>query len=1127
MQGQNQSYLDLSVLKELRKDVLSHNAVVLFSEQIDQIIWANAGGAKLFGGNGVLDLLSANISSSQSIVRQLKQSITQMDGKKSITRGFRLNKSGKSLLIQFEIKRIAIYGDEYGYKVTNHYNGHKKHSESRLAEKTVLSLASFADAAAILDDNGHPIAATENFKGLGPSESVLSSLIKKLRREDDRLIKRPDTNNAGNEIAIGLGRISNHPGRNLIVLALTQEAETEEALANLSDVEAEEDNADPIPSSELKEEFEEEETTQTVISDIARELEITDPGPESQQSLDLPISESQESDETEISENHSDEVFNQGLNDRLQKALDESKREEDTTSYKYELEGNDGTVRFAWVIDENKVFKSVSKELEETIGSNAAAIIGREWREVANVFGFDTSREIETLLNKQDTWSGKTVLWPVEGTDMVFPIDLAALPAFNSEKVFEGFRGFGIIRTADALVDPDETGLALVSPQQPSFENDPYYSETSSLSEDTPSDEPAENSIQGNDGMGEPSADKSNIVRLVPREPQNTVSGLSEQESNAFRKIGDTLREQNEGALSPSEKREQLERAFSSNADPEPDFILELEDAPEMDIVLELEDPSEIDREEYDVNVDAELFDNRGEFTTQEAEVTASQETIAAFDNALQDEGTGLNGPVIDTSIMENLPVAIVIYNSENILFCNQSLLEMTGYENLRELEKVGGIEAILSPLSTPQENTPNKYYLTTKTGEQVRVNPILKSVPWQGEKALLISFSSSTETVIAEPPAIDMTSVSEIQNILDITSDGILVLDPEGKIVSINASAEALFNIGFDDAKNQNITTLFATESRNTIRQYVESQTEPGINNIYDDGQEVVATETNGGMIPVFITISKMQSSGKLCAVIRDMTSWKKAEEELIQSRHEAEVISNQKTDFLAEISHEIRTPLNSIIGFSDIMIEERFGPIKNERYREYLRDINRSGNHVLELINDLLDLSKIESGKLELEFEAVDLNEMVANTVAILQPQANENRIIIRTSLSRSVPKVVADVRSIRQIILNLVSNAIKFSPTNSQVIVSTVYESNGEVAMRIRDTGLGMSREQIEDALKPFHQVHKLNQDRNEGSGLGLPLTKALVEANRALFDLESEPNQGTIAHVLFPTQRVLAD
>jgi len=642
---------------------------------------------------------------------------------------------------------------------------------------------------------------------------------------------------------------------------------------------------------------------------------------------------------------------------------------------------------------------------------------------------------------------------------MVLPIDLAALPAFSSDRKFEGFRGFGIIRSADAMVDPDEIGLALVStkaPEETLLEKEP---------EETP-------------------VPQTNIVRLVPRQPTTGSPRLSEEESSAFRKIGDTLRSDEPSNVSPLEANQKLAQAFKSNDEPE----------------LDIDEP-----------------DTQTEFLEDE---------YISSPNYKDEKSPSFSPAGLDTSIMENLPVAIVIYNSEEILFVNDSLLEASGYETTQELEAAGGIETILSPISDSENGTPN-YYLTTKTGERTPINPVLHTVPWAGEKALLISFATTNVALRDEPPAIEMSNVSEIQNILDITSDGILVLDHEGTIVSINASAEALFNISFDGAKGKNITTLFAAESRNAIRQYAESLSEPGVENLFNDGKEVIAAEANGGMIPVFLTISKMQSSGKLCAVIRDMTSWKKAEEELIQSRHEAESASNQKTDFLANISHEIRTPLNSIIGFSDIMIEERFGPIQNERYREYLRDINKSGNHVLELINDLLDLSKIESGKLELEFEAVDLNEMVAESVALLQPQANGNRIIIRTSLSRAVPKVVADSRSIRQIILNLVSNAIKFSPTNSQVIVSTVYESNGEVALRIRDTGTGMSEAEIEEALKPFQQVHGSTDERNEGTGLGLPLTKALVEANRALFDLESEPGQGTIAHVQFPTQRVLAD
>ena len=1023
MQGQNQSYLDLSVIKELRKHVLSQDAVVVFNDKLNSIIWANALGAELFGGRGVVDLLSATITDNQSIVRQLKDSIEQMSDTKMITRGFRVNQGLRSLIIQFEIKRIKLYENEVGYKVTNYFDGTKLDSDKTLANNAVASLNNFADAAAILNNNGIALSASQNFHELGPSDKILSSMINELKTESDRLIKRPETNSNGKTIAIGLARLSNDPGRNLIVLAETQ---TE---------------ADIIPEEELEEEI----SSPILDSDLP---EILDDDEEKELSSQEVIS--QVADESDIAE----ETF-----DLKPEPEPEPEKAEIQSKSKYEFEKNDGTVRFAWVIDENCVFQSVSPELEETVGKNAASVIGREWREVATVFGFDTNREIETLLKKQDTWSGKTVLWPVQGTDMVLPIDLAALPSFSSDREFEGFRGFGIIRSADALLDPDEIGLALVSPSIPSEE-------------------------KPDDAQHEVPPKQTNIVRLVPRQTQQDMPRLSEEESHAFRKIGNTLRDNDNSNVSPLEANQKLTKAFQKDDEPE----------------LEVDEP----------------------------QVEAEAQEIQYIPQATHEDEKASNfSPAgLDTSIMENLPVAIVIYNSEEILFTNQSLLKASGYETTQELEEAGGIETILSPMSDSENGTPS-YCLTTKTGEKTPINPVLHTVPWAGEKALLISFVTTNEPILEEPPAIEMSNVSEIQNILDITSDGILVLDQEGTIVSINASAEALFNISFDDAKYKNITTLFAAESRNSIRQYVESFSDSGIENLFDDGKEVIAAEANGGMIPVFLTISKMQSSGKLCAVIRDMTSWKKAEEELIQSRHEAENTSNQKTDFLANISHEIRTPLNSIIGFSDIMIEERFGPIQNERYREYLRDINKSGNHVLELINDLLDLSKIESGKLELEFEAVDLNEMVAESVALLQPQANGNRIIIRTSLSRAVPKVVADSRSIRQIILNLVSNAIKFSPTNSQVIVSTVYESNGEVALRIRDTGNGMSESEIEEALKPFQQVHGSNDERSEGTGLGLPLTKALVEANRALFDLESEPGQGTIAHVQFPTQRVLAD
>jgi signal transduction histidine kinase len=268
-------------------------------------------------------------------------------------------------------------------------------------------------------------------------------------------------------------------------------------------------------------------------------------------------------------------------------------------------------------------------------------------------------------------------------------------------------------------------------------------------------------------------------------------------------------------------------------------------------------------------------------------------------------------------------------------------------------------------------------------------------------------------------------------------------------------------------------------------------------------------------------------EAGQKFCAVFRDITQWKRAEEELVHARRQAERANSAKSEFLAKISHEIRTPLNAIIGFAEVMMEERLGPIGNERYREYLKDIHTSGEHLVSLINDLLDLSKIEAGKLDLNFSSVDLNEIASQSMALMQPQANRERIIIRTALSNVLPPVVADARSIRQIVLNLLSNSIRFTPPGGQVIVSTTLTDDGQVHLRVRDTGIGMTESEITTALEPFRQIATSGRGKDSGTGLGLPLTKALVEANRASFTIKSTVNAGTLVEIAFPSTRVLAE
>jgi signal transduction histidine kinase len=227
-------------------------------------------------------------------------------------------------------------------------------------------------------------------------------------------------------------------------------------------------------------------------------------------------------------------------------------------------------------------------------------------------------------------------------------------------------------------------------------------------------------------------------------------------------------------------------------------------------------------------------------------------------------------------------------------------------------------------------------------------------------------------------------------------------------------------------------------------------------------------------------------------------------------------------RLDFLAKVSHEVRTPLNSIIGFAELMLQERFGPIGNQRYSGYVEDIHHSGLYALSLLNDLLDISKIDAGKFELNFTAVDVPEIVEDCAASLQPLAKRSRIVLRTSLAPELPIVVADPRRLKQILLNLLTNAIKFTKEGGQVIVSGTLV-DGELRIRVRDNGIGMTRDEIAFAMQPFHQLDTAPR-KQTGTGLGLPVTKALVDANRARLVLSSEPGIGTSADVIFPAERL---
>ena len=408
---------------------------------------------------------------------------------------------------------------------------------------------------------------------------------------------------------------------------------------------------------------------------------------------------------------------------------------------------------------------------------------------------------------------------------------------------------------------------------------------------------------------------------------------------------------------------------------------------------------------------------------------------------------------------------------------------------------------------------------------------PFAVAPPVEIEAAVEITPPAPEPVVETEEPVPSDSAIAyeELKAIVDVASDGIITLDKDGSILGFSAGAEAIFGVTETEVLNRPLGALLKSESRKVWRDYMAGFSGPGLASVFNDGREVVAQTREGNSVPLFVSVSRLQSPksrAALCAVVRDITTWKRTERELREAKELAEQANRQKSDFLARISHELRTPLNAIMGFSEVMRTERFGELRNDKYRGYANDIHSSGEHLLALINDLLDLSKVEAGKLELNFTAESIADATEHALRLLQEEARNARVLMRTAFPAKLPRVVADHRALRQIMLNLLSNAVKYTNAGGQVVISASIEQDGSLAVRVKDTGIGMTDEQLQDALQPFTRLESPDRVR-QGTGLGLPLTKALTEANRAKFHMSSAPNQGTLAEIVFPGTRVLAE
>ncbi|ANT50088.1 histidine kinase dimerization/phospho-acceptor domain-containing protein [Mesorhizobium amorphae] len=1288
MPPENYSFLDVAVLDAVRQRFAAGDAIAILSADLEQVIWANGPGAAVFGYPDIEAIIGASARLPLIARRQIMATsgFPEIGSDRAIT--VRLATGLSSRAVGFLASAVRMPDGEHAIMLVLPAAQTGSRSPAEIASRAIGGFTEDGHFIAFINAAGGVEAASDGFAALGIQPETLAALVGDVANGEERIVKRLVPGGA-NSYPAGLARLTDT--RHLLVVIDEDQLDDEGAVGEPYTASAEDNMAGRAEAGQDNEPTTTAPSGADVAPDAGSVAQPTDeqPAPSTIQSLDS--NDRQATGAAQAQHDHW--YFNAGRDEAGQPnrsgtpvqvdAPAESRQQEFARAASAAerpaaaaIDRSAPPLRFVWRTDAEGRFSALSAEFAGIVGKPAADVIGRRFKDVAATFGLDASGEIAGLLERRDTWSGRSVLWPVAGTDLKIPVDLAALPVYGRSRAFEGFRGFGVARSGDAVVDPEAIGMALVPNGETHRSSEPAILATETETAE-PTD-PFKGEVPALTIVPKPErrfADK--VIRLAEhRQPAND-KGLSTLERSAFREIGERLKKDSatpveqppaaetraedtkatadkdapveavdepspdrSGAAQPPEPSaevgEQAKVAATVNQPPEseteaaeqPESAAEDEkDLARLDGVQPEEDSEEAPTGQPAAPaVSGSLLDyadhtdepgkvadssdapvSEPDQATVAPEATKAEDTepvvavtpatgVGEDDSMTSDDfrdaedsedwapangntavstgdkppeasaapperpllktpqlklggflpsafSTGDETKAPDTSILGKLPVPLLIHSGDVLHYANDEFLHLTGYDALDDLADAGGLGALFADHYSDDgaaDESDRALRLKARDGQEFPIDAILRSVPWRGGKALMLVVRRSGEDeappaalhgLSDEPTQPDVSElksrIAEMRTIIDTATDGVVLIGRDGAIRSISRPAEALFGFDSDEVAGKPFASLFAIESQRAARDYLNGLSEPGVASVMNDGREVIGREAQGRFIPLFMTIGRLPSDSGFCAVVRDITQWKRAEEDLTQARAVAERASSQKTDFLARISHEIRTPLNAIIGFSELMVDEKFGPVANDRYRDYLRDINRSGNHVLDLVNDLLDISKIEAGQQEMDYEAVSLNDTLAETVAMMQPQANRERVIIRSSFASRLPEVVADLRSVRQIALNILSNAIRYTQAGGQVIVSTAYETSGDVVMRVRDTGIGMSQAEIEQALKPFKQINALKRGRGDGTGLGLPLTKAMVEANRARFSINSTPGEGTLVEVAFPSTRVLAE
>lgn len=387
-----------------------------------------------------------------------------------------------------------------------------------------------------------------------------------------------------------------------------------------------------------------------------------------------------------------------------------------------------------------------------------------------------------------------------------------------------------------------------------------------------------------------------------------------------------------------------------------------------------------------------------------------------------------------------------------------------------------------------------------------------------------VVVFRDITERMQAEEA---LRSQEELfRSIASSAKDAIVLMDDKGDIAFVNEASERMFGFTREELQGKPLHKVMVPERYyDDFKEGFKKFKETGEGEIIGKTMELPVLRKDGTEFYADHSFSAVKLYGKWhsVALIRDTTERKRMEEELRLSKEDAEKASSAKSEFLAAMSHDLRTPLNAIMGFSEMMRVGIFGPLGDPRYEEYSKDIHESGRLLISLINDVLDLSKVEAGKYDLSEENLDIDALIQTTIKLMKPLANAAEVKVISAVPHDLPWLRADKRSLTQILNNLLSNAVKFTPEKGKTTVSAKVDGES-FAIIVKDTGIGMSKKDIITAMEPFEQADSSLSRKHKGTGLGIHLCRKFMELHGGVLDIDSKEGKGTTVTISFPVERV---